>query len=616
MGCLIVIIFVLGLLLTSSESVYLLSEMESLWVALSAIVSIVGMLYFSQVGLHVFIGTDQTSSLDVHCRRMVDTAHKQCQSLIEQYQDIINAKEDNCLSSLERARVDDWACMKSFNRSMQFQDASHRIAMESWEGLYGIRNGSGLNLDVECDSECKKELSECMKTLQTQLFLCNKTLRVLHFQKWGRCFRRVVVIRNLQLQLNRTRSEHMSVRDELERCSSKLLGQSWSGMPLTAFALVVFTLVVSIALLWKNPPAEVPGAQAAARDVQIQEVECLTDSTVMEQRVRELEHSLQVKEIQLQQLGELKDTEMMKASSKVLQNQHRIQELNDIIGESEQKNTLLQQEVSTTRQQLQSADQQVADLWEEQQHKDEEIRKLTWKLEKLQDNQAWEREEVEEKWHLSQEKYKQLMEYCQQIVRKQQAELVQQEQLCFQEKAEKNWLLIEKQYEISEMESECSRKALALERALEKVASLEGRLARQEQSHTHERHRLESELLEMRHRCSISSDERDEAEQWYWELSSKFEESTSQKDLEILEANEKVSSLETDKEALEKQFEKLKQQFKESTSQKDSEILEANEKVSSLEADKEALEKQYEKLKQQFEESHKGRNKNQLSLLH
>jgi len=83
--------------------------MESQWVALSTFVGIVVLLslnFFSQGGLHVFIGTDQTSSLDVHCGRMVDTAHKQCQRLIEQYQDIINAKEDSCLSSLERARTD------------------------------------------------------------------------------------------------------------------------------------------------------------------------------------------------------------------------------------------------------------------------------------------------------------------------------------------------------------------------------------------------------------------------------------------------------------------------------------------------------------------------------
>ena len=313
----------------------------------------------------------------------------------------------------------------------------------------------------------------------------------------------------------------------------------------------------------------------------------------------------------MQQLGELKDTEMMKASSEVLQSQHRIQELNDIIRDSEQTSALLQQEISTTRQQLQSVEQQVADLWEEQQHKDEEIRKLTWKLEKLQDNQAWEREEEEKKWHLSEEKYQQLMEYCQQIMREQQAELVQQEQLCLQEKAEKNWLLIEKQYEMSEMTFECSRKALALERALEKVASLEGHLARLEQSLTQERHHLErelveSELEEMKRRCSITSDERDKAEQRYRELNSRFDESISQKDLEILEASKKVSSLEAQKAALEKEHEKLKQWFEECTSQMVSEILEAKAKVHSLEAEKEALEKRNEKLKQQFVESHKG----------
>lgn len=592
-------------------------------IAFVSIVVLLSLKFFSQGGFHVFIGTDLTGSLDVHCQRLVDTAHKQCQRLIEQYQDIINAEEDSCLRSLEKARVDGWACVKSFNRSMQFQDASHRIAMKSWEDLHGIRNGSGLNLDIECDSECKKELSECMKTLQTQLLGCNKTLRVLHFQRWGRCFRRVVVIRNLQLQLNRTHSEHMSVRDELERCS-RLLMRSWSSMQLTVFTLVVS--VVSIAWLlryWKTfvtptlndqPPDKVLGVRATMRDVQIQVVEGqrgLTDFATMEQSISDLERRLQVKESQLQQLGELEDTEILKASSEELQSQHRIQELNDIVRDSEQTNVLLQQEISTTRQQLQSVEQQVTDLREEQQHKDEEIRKLMWKLEKLQDNQAWEREEEEKKRHLSEEKYQQLMEHCQQIMREQQAELVQQEQQCLQEKAEKNWLLIEKQYEMSEMTFECSRKALALERALEKVASLEGHLARLEQSLTQDRHQLEKELVEseleeMKRRCSITSDERDEAEQRYRELNSRFDESISQKDLEILEANKKVSSLEAQKAALEKEHEKLKKWFQECTSRMVLEIFEAKAKVSSLEAEKEALEKQNEKLKQQFVESHKG----------
>ena len=514
--------------------VYLLIEMEGQWVALSAFVVLLSLNFFSQGGFHVFIGTDQTGSLDVHCGRMVDTAHKQCQKLIEQYQDIINAKEDSCLSSLERARTDDWACARSFNRSMQFQDATCRIAMKSWEGLHGIRNSAELDLDVGCGSECKKELSECMKTLQTQFLACNNTLHDLHLQKFGRDFRRLVVIRNLHLQLNRTHSDLNSVQEELERCSSRLLEQSWSSVQLTAFGLVV-SLVI-IALLWKywihfvpttpsdRPPGEVLGAQTAMGGVQIQGQRGLTDFTALERSVSELEHSLQVKESQLQQLGELKDTEMMRASSEVLQSQHRIQELNDIIRDSEQKNSLLQQEVITTRQQLQSMKQQVDEHWEDQQLKEEEVRKLTWKLERLQANQAQEKEEEVKQKNLLEEKTQQLKEHCQQITREQHAELVQQERQYFQEKAEKDHLLVEMHYKMSEMELECSRKEQALERALEKVALLEGHLAK--------------------------------AQQQYLKPSNRFEESTSQKDSKPWEINVEVFSLEADKE-----LEKLKQQF-------------------------------------------------------
>ena len=286
-----------GIQLTRSEAVYLLVEMESQWVALSIFVSIAVLIFFSQSGLHVFIGTDPTGSLDV--QRMLDTAHKQCQRLIEQYQDIINAKEDSCLSSLERARTDDWACAKSFNRSMQFQDASCRLAMKSWESLHRLRNRTELDPVIDCDSKCKKELGECMKISQAQLLWCNKTVRVLHLQREGQEFRKVVVIRNLHLQLNRTRPEYTSVQEGLERC----FRQNWTSMSLTAYALVVFTLVVftavvSISLLWKywknfvattpsgQPPVEVVGAQAPVRVVKTQH---LTDSTAMEQRISELE---------------------------------------------------------------------------------------------------------------------------------------------------------------------------------------------------------------------------------------------------------------------------------------------------------------------------------------